>query len=132
MSKPLPEDLQYTEHDEWVRTEDGETLLVVGITDFAQDALGEIVHVELPEVGAEVEKGDPAGEIESVKTVAELYAPVSGEIVAVNDALDDEPEVINDDPYGNWIFKVKIADSSELAGLLDAAAYQSKIDASGA
>ncbi len=127
MSK-LPEDLQYTTHDEWVRAEEGDTEIVVGITDFAQDALGEIVHVELPEVGIELQQGDPAGEIESVKTVAELYAPVTGEVIAVNDRLDDEPEVLNEAPYEHWIFRMRVADPAELGGLLDAAAYRAKID----
>lgn len=127
MSKPLPEDLQYTAHDEWVRTEDGGALLAVGITDFAQDALGEIVHVELPEVGSELAMGDSAGEIESVKTVAELYSPVAGEIVEVNEALEDEPESLNEAPYSTWIFKIKVAEGADLSGLLDVAGYQAKL-----
>ena len=125
MSK-LPQNLKYTEHDEWVRI-DGD-VAIVGITDFAQDALGEIVHVELPEAEAEIARGDAAGEIESVKTVAELFAPVSGTVVEVNGDLDDAPETLNEDPWGTWIFKVRVSDASELDELLDAAAYQAKID----
>lgn len=125
MASKIPAELSFTEHDEWVRQEDD--LVVVGITDHAQDALGEIVHVELPEVGNEVEAGDEVGEIESVKAVAEIYAPVGGEIVAVNDALDDEPELLNTDAYANWIYKIKLSDPDELANLMDAAAYEQKL-----
>jgi glycine cleavage system H protein len=124
MSTALPTDRQFTSHDEWVQAADD--VLAVGITDFAQDALGEIVHVELPEVGDTIDAGEAACEIESVKAVAEIYAPVTGEIVAVNEALEDEPELLNSAPYGTWIFKLKATD--EVTGLLDAAAYQAKID----
>lgn len=127
LSNTLPADLQYTSHDEWIRTE-GDDTIVIGITDFAQDALGEIVHVELPEVDAELDVGESAGEIESVKAVAEFYAPVAGTVIAVNEDLDDEPEALNEKPYDAWIFKMKVADVAALAGLLDASAYQAKID----
>lgn len=125
MATNIPAELNFTEHDEWVRQEDD--IAVVGITDHAQDALGEIVHVELPELDSEIAVGDQVGEIESVKAVAEIYAPVGGEIVAINDALDDEPELLNTDPYANWIYKVKMSDPDELGALLDAAAYEQKL-----
>ena len=128
MATPLPEDLLFTSHDEWVRQEDDD-IVAIGITDYAQDALGEIVHVEVPEQGDEVAADAAVCEVESVKAVAEIYAPVSGEIVAVNDALDDEPEAINSDPYGSWIFKIKMVDADDLSNLMDAAAYQAKLDA---
>ena len=126
MATDIPDELRYTAHDEWVREED-DGIIAVGITHHAQDALGEIVHVEVPEVGAEVEADAPICEVESVKAVAEIYAPVDGEVVAVNDALDDEPELINTDPYGSWLFKIKANDVDDLSGLLDAAAYEQKL-----
>jgi glycine cleavage system H protein len=119
----IPSDLQYTEHDEWIRVEG--TTLTVGISDYAQDQLGEIVHVELPEVGAELSAGDAACEVESVKAVAEVYTPVSGTVVAVNDALDDEPEKLNEDPYGAWLFKIEA--SGTLSGTMGAEAYAAKV-----
>jgi len=119
----IPENLKYTDHDEWVRIE-GDTI-VVGITDFAQDQLGEIVHVELPSVGKKVELGKVVCEVESVKAVAEIYAPVAGEVVEVNEALEDAAEQINSDPYGAWIYKLKV--SGAPGGLLDPAAYKAKI-----
>ncbi|MBX2803823.1 MAG: glycine cleavage system protein GcvH [Myxococcales bacterium] len=119
----IPADLKYTEHDEWIRT-DGEHL-VVGITDYAQDQLGELVHVELPEVGAQVSAGQEVCEVESVKAVAEIYAPVAGTVVAVNTDLDTSPESINSDPYGSWIYR--IAADGEPEGLLDAQGYAAKV-----
>ncbi len=116
------EKLKYTEDHEWV-TGSGATLKV-GISDYAQDQLGDIVFVELPEVGATFAKGDQFGTLESVKAVSELYLPVGGEIVAVNDALGDAPELINQDPYGNWIVEIKPSDSSELEQLLTVDAYR--------
>jgi glycine cleavage system H protein len=127
MATNVPDDLLFTAHDEWVKIEEGD-IVSVGITDFAQDSLGEIVHVEVPAVGDDVVADAAVCEVESVKAVAELYAPVSGEIVAVNDELDDEPEGINTNPYGSWIFKIKLSDSDELKNLMDAAAYQQKLD----
>lgn len=124
MSAALPTDRKFTTHDEWVQERDG--ILFVGITDFAQDALGEIVHVEFPDVGDDLAEGDAAGEIESVKAVAEIYAPVAGEIIAVNEALEDEPELLNSAAYDTWIFQIKA--SGDTSSLLDAAAYQAKID----
>lgn len=121
----IPDDLRYTAEHEWVR-EPGETegSLRVGITDFAQDALGDIVYVQLPEVGVPITAGEPIGELESTKSVSDVYAPVSGEVVARNDALDDAPELVNSDPYGaGWLFEVIASKPSELDDLLDAAAY---------
>src|SRR5687768_8939656 len=119
----IPDNLQYTGHDEWVRTEGN--VLVIGISDYAQDQLGELVHVELPAVGKQVNAGDVVCEVESVKAVAEIYAPATGKVVAVNDALDDAAESINSDPYGSWIYKLEV--SAPPTGLLDAAAYKAKV-----
>jgi glycine cleavage system H protein len=121
----VPADLLYTAHDEWIRREGDE--IVVGITDFAQDQLGELVHVELPAVGATLAAGAAACEVESVKAVAEVYTPVSGVVTAVNSGLDGDEGQINSDPYGSWLFRLKVSDDSGLAGLLDAAAYEAKI-----
>ncbi len=122
-----PEDVQYTKDHEWVRTE-GETLRV-GVTDYAQEALGDIVFVTLPEVGAEVTAGTPCGEIESTKSVSDVYAPVSGTVVARNENLDATPELINSDPYGDgWM--IEIQPSSAAEGLLDAEQYQAGLDQS--
>ena len=116
------EELKYTEDHEWV-TGSGATFKV-GISDYAQDQLGDIVFVELPEIGATFGKGDQFGTLESVKAVSELYLPVGGEIVAVNEALGDSPELINQDPYGNWIVEIKPSDTSELEQLLTVDAYR--------
>lgn len=118
----IPDDLRYSPEHEWVRV-DG-TRARIGITDYAQDALGDIVFVDLPSVGSAVEKGAQFGEVESTKSVSEIYAPVSGTVAAVNDALTSNPEQINQDPYGEgWICEVELAADADLAGLLDAAAY---------
>ena len=119
----IPDNLQYTGHDEWVRTEGN--VLVVGISDFAQDQLGELVHVELPAVGKQVKAGAVVCEVESVKAVAEIYSPANGKVVAVNTALDDSAEQINADPYGSWIYKLEV--SAPPSGLMDAAAYKVKV-----
>ncbi|PIE74840.1 MAG: glycine cleavage system protein H [Deltaproteobacteria bacterium] len=117
----LPENLLYTDQHEW--TEKGD-IVKIGVTDYAQDQLGDIVFVELPEVGDFVEKGEECLTLESVKAVTEVFSPVSGEIVEINEALEDGPELINEDPYGDgWIFKVKISDSSEFKSLMDKASY---------
>ncbi len=116
------DELRYTEDHEWVSTQGG--TLKVGISDYAQDQLGDIVFVELPEVGATFAKGDEFGTLESVKAVSELYLPMGGEIVAVNEALADSPELINQDPYANWIVEIKPSDMSELEQLLAVAAYR--------
>lgn len=119
-----PEDLKYTEEHEWVSRK-GDDRVRVGITDYAQEQLGDVVYVQLPEVGQQVDAGAPAGEVESTKSVSEIYAPLSGEVTAVNDALDEQPELINSDPYGEgWIFELTIDDPDAVDGLLDAEAYQ--------
>lgn len=122
-----PEDLKYHPEHDWARLEGDEAIF--GITWYAQDALGEVVFYEPPAVGATVEKDKPYTELESVKAVSEIFAPLSGEIVAVNEALGDAPEAINSDPYGEgWLVRVKVADPSELDALMDAAAYQEMLD----
>ena len=116
----FPAELKYSKSHEWVRTEDGVT--VVGISDFAQDALGDVVFVNLPAEGDEVSAGESFGDVESVKAVSDIISPVTGVICAVNEALADAPETLNADPYGAWIIKVK--DVGETEELLDAAAYE--------
>ncbi|MCK1976300.1 glycine cleavage system protein GcvH [Jeotgalicoccus huakuii] len=123
----LPQDLKYSEDHEWVKVE-GNTV-TIGITDFAQSELGDIVFVELPEEGDDVSTGESFGSVESVKTVSELIAPVSGSIVAINEELEDSPELVNENPYeGAWMLKVELSDESELDNLLDAAGYQAVIE----
>lgn len=118
----VPENLKYTEHDEWVRVEDD--IATIGITDYAQDELGEIVFVELPEVGDTLEAGDGIGVVESVKAVSDVYTPVSGEITAVNEPLPDDPSQVNSSPFEDgWLVKIKISDAAPLDGLMDAEAY---------
>jgi len=125
----FPSELKYTEHDEWVHI-DGD-LLTVGITDYAQDALGDLVHVELPGAGEHFTAGDVLCEVESVKAVAEVYAPADGEVVEVNEGLDGEEEIVNEDPYGEgWLVRMKVDDPAQLDGLMDAAAYEEKVAAS--
>jgi glycine cleavage system H protein len=121
------EELKYTREHEWARLEDD--LVVIGITDYAQDALGEIVYIELPSEGDEITKGNPFGAVESTKSVSDLYAPVSGEVVEVNEALLDSPEAINEDPYGEgWMIKVKPYDIGELQDLMDSDEYTEFIE----
>jgi glycine cleavage system H protein len=123
----VPDDLKYTAEHEWVRA-DGSTARV-GITDYAQQALGDVVYVSLPEVGASVEKGAAVGEVESTKSVSDLYAPLSGTVTARNDALDEQPDLINSDPYGaGWILEIEVSDAAETADLLDAATYGTLAD----
>lgn len=118
----IPSELKYTEEHEWVR-ESGEALRV-GITDFAQDQLGDVVYVELPKVGDELKRMQPFGVVESVKAASDLFSPLSGTVTAVNERLVDEPELVNDDPYGEgWMLELKVSDAAELDGLLDADAY---------
>jgi len=119
----IPGELRYSEDHEWVRAE-GERVRI-GITDYAQDALGDIVFVDLPDVGAEVEAGGKLGEVESTKSVSEVYAPLAGRVVAVNEGLTGGPERMNQDPYGDgWICELELASGSDPATLLDAAAYE--------
>jgi len=124
-----PDDLKYTTEHEWVRIPgEHEGSVRIGITHFAQEALGDIVYVSLPEVGDTVEAGTTCGELESTKSVSDVYAPVSGEVVARNEALDATPELVNNDPYaGGWLFEVVSSDTSQLDGLLDAAAYEGSL-----
>ena len=118
-----PDDLKYTKEHEWCRIQGNRA--VVGITDHAQDALGDIVYVELPEVGDSVKKGESFGVVESTKAVSELFSPVTGKVVEVNDPLSDAPETINEDPYEEgWMIRVEFADSKETDSLMDAAAYR--------
>jgi glycine cleavage system H protein len=122
-----PDDLKYHAEHDWARI-DGEDA-TFGITWYAQDALGEVVFFDAPEVGATVSKDQPYTEVESVKAVSDVIAPLSGEVTAVNDTLADSPETINDDPYGNgWLVKVKLSDPSEVDSLMDATAYQATLD----
>lgn len=118
-----PADLRYSQEHEWVRVEGGRA--VVGITDYAQDALGDVVYVDLPDVGLEVIANASIAEIESTKSVSEVYCPVTGTVVEVNTALDETPETLNTDPYGaGWIFAIELAEPAELDGLMDAAGYE--------
>jgi glycine cleavage system H protein len=123
-----PTELKYAVTHEWVLLDD-QGVVTVGISDHAQEALGDVVFVELPEVGASFAAGEEAGVVESVKAASDIYAPVSGEVVAVNDALEEEPETINSDPYGDgWFFKIKASDTSELENLLDAEGYDARCE----
>ena len=120
----IPDDLRYTAEHEWVRPT-GEGTVRIGITDFAQDSLGDIVFIQLPEPGAEVKPGEALGEIESTKSVSDLYAPVAGTVTARNDALESEPELVNSDPYGDgWMVELTLDDPSSVQTLLDAKAYE--------
>jgi len=122
----VPDELQYTAEHEWARVggEDGKQTLRVGITDYAQQALGDVVYVSLPDVGARLAQGAAFGEVESTKSVSALYAPVAGTVVARNDALDQRPELINSDPYGEgWIVEIELAEGADLSVLIDAATY---------
>lgn len=124
----FPEELKYTDEHEWVR-DNGDGTATVGITDFAQSELGDIVFVELEEVGFTFEKDDVFGTVEAVKTVSELFAPVTGEIIEVNENLEDDPELVNNDPYGTgWLVKISISDSEELNSLLEKDEYKKIID----
>ena len=119
----IPEGLRYTENHEWVAVDDGK--VKVGITDYAQDALGDVVYIELPEVGAEIALGASIGEIESTKSVSDIYAPVTGTVAQVNESLDSTPGKVNEDPYGEgWLCVVTVTDMAQLDELLDAPAYE--------
>lgn len=125
-----PEDLKYTAEHEWVRSPgDHPGAVRVGITDYAQDALGDIVFAQLPEVGTVVTAGGACGELESTKSVSDIFAPVGGEVVARNEALDQSPDLVNSDPYGaGWLFEIVPADTAAIDGLLDATGYQAQLD----
>ena len=123
----FPEDLRYTREHEWARTKGG--TVVVGITDFAQDQLGDVVYVELPDVGDPVKKGESFGVVESTKAVSELFAPLSGKVVEVNDPLSDAPETVNEDPYEEgWMIVIEPSDPKELDELMDAKAYRAFVE----
>jgi glycine cleavage system H protein len=123
----VPEELRYTKEHEWIRVE-GDSV-VIGVTDYAQNALTDVVWVELPEMGAVVGSMDSFASVESVKSVSEIYAPISGEVIEINESLEDSPELINEDPYGKgWICKMSISDNSELASLLDGTTYRGLIE----
>jgi glycine cleavage system H protein len=123
----FPQDVRYTKEHEWARTEG--TRVRVGITDFAQDALGDVVYVDLPEVGAEVQANQPLGEVESTKSVSDVYSPVSGRIVERNPLVDDRPELVNEQPYGDgWLVVIEAAEPNEVESLLDAAAYRAFVE----
>ena len=120
----VPDELKYTAEHEWVRLGDGATPARVGITDYAQQALGDVVFVSLPEVGTQVAQGAAFGEVESTKSVSDLYAPLAGTVVARNDALEQQPELINSDPYGEgWVVEIELAEGADTGELLDAATY---------
>jgi glycine cleavage system H protein len=125
--KDFPDNLKYTMTHEWAQMED-DNVVRVGITDFAQAELGDLVYIELPELGRKVEAAEQCAVVESVKTASDLFSPISGEIVAVNETLVDEPERVNDDAYGTWLFCIKANDLSELNALMDANAYQLMIE----
>jgi len=118
----VPDDLKYTAEHEWARV--GGTTIRIGVTDYAQEALGDVVYVTLPEIGAKVGQGEAFGEVESTKSVSDLYAPITGTVTARNDELESRPELINSDPYGEgWIVEIEAADPAQVDGLLDPAAY---------
>ncbi|WP_411369188.1 glycine cleavage system protein GcvH [Pseudidiomarina salilacus] len=124
----IPKELKYASTHEWVRN-DGDGVFTVGITEHAQDLLGDMVFVELPEVGDTVAAGDDVAVCESVKAASDIYAPIAGEVLEVNEDLEDAPETVNNDPYGDgWLFKIKAEDPSEVESLLDAEGYQAVID----
>lgn len=129
-----PDDLRYTTEHEWVRSSigsepSGAGVVRIGVTSYAQDALGDIVFVSLPEIGSELTEGQPCGEIESTKSVSDVYAPLSGKVVAVNAALEGTPDLVNSDPYGQgWLFDLAIDDMADLDGLLDSKSYQAELD----
>ena len=123
----VPEELRYTKEHEWIRIEGGS--VVIGVTDYAQNALTDVVWVELPEMGITVSSMESFASVESVKSVSEIYAPISGEVIEINEDLEDAPELINEDPYGKgWICKMSVSDASELSSLLDGTTYRGLIE----
>lgn len=124
----IPSELRYLSSHEWIRVEDNDTAYV-GITDHAQDSLGDLVFVEMPEVGDELKAGEEAGVVESVKAASDIYAPMSGEVIAVNESLEDSPELINNDPYGDgWIYQLRLSNKAEWDELLSAEDYATNLD----
>jgi len=125
----IPADLKYIETHQWVRVSDDGTA-TVGITDFAQEQLGDVVYIGVPDVGATVNSGEEAGVAESVKSASDVFSPVTGEVIEVNESLEDEPEKVNEDPYGDgWLYKVRLEDAGELDGLMDSTAYAEHVAA---
>lgn len=123
----IPPDLKYIETHQWVRVADDGTA-TVGITDFAQEQLGDVVYIGLPDVGVTVNGGEEAGVAESVKSASDVFSPVTGEVIEINESLEEEPEKVNEDPYGDgWLFRVSLADRGELEGLMDAEAYAGQV-----
>ena len=123
----IPAELRYAASHEWAKNDDG--VVTVGITEHAQDAMGDLVYVELPEVGKVVAAGDEAGVVESVKAASDIYAPVAGEVIEINEALEDEPELVNNAPYeGGWLFKIQMSEETDLDNLLTADQYQAQIE----
>ena len=119
----IPQDLHYSSDHEWIRSS-GEDMVRIGITDYAQNSLGDIVFVQMPEPGSAVSPGDSIGEVESTKSVSDIFAPLTGTVIARNDALDSSPELVNGDPYGDgWMIELQLSDPGEISDLLDAAAY---------
>jgi glycine cleavage system H protein len=124
----LPQELRYLETHEWVRNE-GDGIATIGITDHAQESLGDVVFIELPEVGRMLSAGEESAVVESVKAASDIYAPVSGEVIAINEVLEDEPETVNNSPYADgWFYKVRMSDPSELDELMDADGYQDVVE----
>lgn len=123
----FPKELRYSDSHEWVRLDDGD-VITVGITDHAQSQLGDLVFVELPDANAHIDAGEEAAVVESVKTAADVYSPVTGEVIEINEALQNDPALVNHDPYGNgWLFRVKINDADEIKTLMDAESYETKV-----
>ena len=123
----IPAELRYAASHEWAKNDDG--VVTVGITEHAQDAMGDLVYVELPEVGQVLAAGDEAGVVESVKAASDIYAPISGEVIEINESLEDEPELVNNVPYeGGWLFKIKMSEAGDLDNLLTADQYQAQIE----
>ena len=123
----IPAELRYAASHEWAKNDDG--VVTVGITEHAQDAMGDLVYVELPEVGQVVAAGDEAGVVESVKAASDIYAPVAGEVIEINEALEDEPELVNNAPYeGGWLFKIQMSEETDLDNLITADQYQAQIE----
>ncbi len=124
-----PSDLRYSKEHEWARVEGN--VAVVGVTQYAQDSLGDVVFIDLPDVGSEIEQFSKVGEIESVKAVSDLFSPVGGKVVEINQSAVDDPEIVNNEPYGaGWLIKVELSDQAQLDGLMDAQAYQALLDES--
>ncbi|WP_426302970.1 glycine cleavage system protein GcvH [Arthrobacter sp. R-11] len=124
----IPADLSYTAEHEWVAAPNAEGIVRIGITDFAQDALGDVVYVQMPEPGTTITGNEVVGEVESTKSVSDIYAPVSGEVIARNDALDSDPALINSDPYGDgWLLEIKLAEADAVESLLSASEYEQQV-----